>query len=327
MNIHGITQEQYKAKYGDNIISKNLSTVLQKCGGSKSFTSKGELEITNYLMEIGITDIVSGKLMGGYEIDIFLEKYNVGIEFNGLYWHSELRGRGSKYHLDKTEYFNKNGIRIIHIFDDEWNVKREIVKHKLAHILGVSNGTPIYARKCEVRIIDSKTTAHFLNKNHIQGSDKSNVRTGLYYNGELVSVATFSKKRNALGHRIKVDGEYELSRYATLNGSRVVGGISKLLKYFITNYRPSSIISYADRRYSDESSMYSKLGFSLVGKTKPNYYYTDDYTKRLHRYNFTKHRIVEKFNGDVKLSEWENMINMGYDRVWDCGSLKYEIRF
>jgi hypothetical protein len=325
LNIHGITQEQYKTKYGDDIISKNLSKVLQKCGGSKSFTSKGELEIIEYLTGIGMSDIVSGKLMGGYEIDIFLEKYNIGIEFDGLYWHSELRGRGSKYHLDKTEYFNKKGIRIIHIFDDEWNNKTEIVKYKLSHILGVSTGETIYARKCEVHIIDSKTSSNFLNKNHIQGSDKSNVRLGLYSGEVLVSVATFSKKRNALGYKIKVDGEYELSRYATSNDIRVVGGVSKLLKHFITNYKPTSIISYADRRYSDESSMYSKIGFSLVGKTKPNYYYTNNYTKRLHRYNFTKHRIVNQLGGDKSLSEWENMMKMGYDRVWDCGSLKYEL--
>jgi hypothetical protein len=326
MNIHGITQEEYKNTYGDEIISKNLSKVLQKCGGSKTFVSKGELEIIEFLNEIGIDNIQQSKLMGGYEIDIFLPEYNIGIEFDGLYWHSELRGRGSRYHLDKTNYFSTKGIRIIHIFDDEWNNKKNIVKSKLSHILHKSDKEVIYARKCIIKPISSKISSQFLNTNHIQGNDKSNIKLGLYFNDILVSVVTFSNKRIALGHKNVKNKEYELSRYATSIEYRVVGGISKLLKYFITNYNPSSILTYADYRYSVEDNMYSNIGFNMVGYTKPNYFYTNDYSKRLHRFNFTKHRIVSHFGGDSRLTEWENMVNMGYDRVWDCGSIKYEMK-
>jgi hypothetical protein len=326
MNIHGITQNEYKSIYGDDIISKNLSKVLQKCGGSKSFVSKGEIEIIEFLNELGITNIQQSKLMGGYEIDIFLTDYDVGIEFNGLYWHSELRGRGSKYHLDKTKYFSSKGIRIIHIFDDEWNVKKDIVKSKLSHILHKSDKTVIYARKCVIKLISSKTASQFLSTNHIQSNDKSNIKLGLYFDNRLVSVATFSNKRIALGHKNSKNTEYELSRYATDIECRVVGGISKLLKYFINNYNPTSITTYADYRYSVEDNMYSNIGFNMVGYTKPNYFYTKDHSKRLHRFNFTKHRIVAKFGGNPQLTEWENMINLGYDRVWDCGSIKYEMK-
>jgi hypothetical protein len=64
----------------------------------------------------------------------------------------------------------------------------------------------------------------------------------------------------------------------------------------------------------------------MVGYTKHNNFYTKDHSKRLHRFNFTKHRIVAKFGGNPQLTEWENMINLGYDRVWDCGSIKYEMK-
>jgi hypothetical protein len=46
--------------------------------------------------------------------------------------------------------------------------------------------------------------------------------------------------------------------------------------------------------------------------------------RRLHRYNFTKYKII-KMGGYPDKSEWENMKIMGYDRIWDCGHLKYEM--
>ena len=157
---------------------------------------------------------------------------------------------------------------------------------------------------------------------HIQGSDNGSIRLGLYKFEKLVAVMTFGKLRRCLGSNIKSD-VYEIYRYCT--NFSVPGGASKLLEYFKRIYNPVKIISYADRRWS-VGKLYTTLKFKLLTKTKPNYWYTKDYIKRYHRYNFAKHTLSKKLdNFDSNLSEWENMKNNGYDRIWDCGHLKYEL--
>ena len=104
----------------------------------------------------------------------------------------------------------------------------------------------------------------------------------------------------------------------------MIGGASKLLSYFIKQYKPKKIISYADRRWSD-GNLYKKIGFNLVNLTHPSYFYTNDYLIKYHRFSFRKDQLSEKLVlFDPQLTEWENMQLNGYDRIWDCGNLKYE---
>ena len=281
-------------------------------------------EVYEYVSSIydGVIIENDRNVLGGIELDIYVSDKNFAIECNGNYWHSELQGKGKNYHLDKTEIAERNNLHLIHIFEDEWLNKDDIIKNKLKSILGLSEKS-IYARNCEIREITTKIKTKFLIKNHIQGTDKSNIKLGLFYENELVGVMTFSNRRIALGKKSTEKGEYELSRFAT--STSVVGGASKLFSYFVKKYHPLKIVSYADRRWTySKDNLYNTIGFDFVGKTHPNYFYTDDYEKRLHRFNFPKHRILEKYNGDKNLTEWENMQLLGYDRIWDCGSLKYE---
>ena len=134
-------------------------------------------------------------------IDIFLPDFNVGIEFNGLYFHSEISGnRNKNYHLNKTQKATEKNIHLIHIFEDEWKNKQDIVKDRLKNVLHKNNENKIYARKCEiVEINDNRFKNEFLKKNHIQGSDKSKICIGLKYGDNIVCVSTFSNPRKALG--------------------------------------------------------------------------------------------------------------------------------
>ena len=258
------------------------------------------------------------------ELDLYIPSLKLAIEYNGLYWHGEANGgKSRRYHLNKTMECEKNGIRLIHIFEDEWFDKQYIIKSRLKHLLNC-NKEKIYARKCEVKVIDYDKCYEFLIKYHLQGSDRAPIRLGLYYNTELVSVMTFGCNRIALGNT-KVDDEYEMYRFCV--GDRtVVGAGSKLLTYFIKNYHPLKITSYADRRYSFISAFYLKIGFKLISTTNPNYWYFDKKTGvRYHRYSFRKSELpkkLEKF--DINLTEWQNMQLNGYDRIWDCGNYKYE---
>jgi hypothetical protein len=291
--------------------------------------SKYEEELSQFLSSLNITYVRNYRKMfrGTMEIDFYIPEFSIGIEFNGLYYHSELSGNKDKfYHIHKTEKCNNEGIQLIHIFENDWNNKKEIIKNKLKHILHKNDSNVINARQCIVKQIEYGECNEFLNKNHIQGSDKSFLRYGLYFKENLISVMTFSKPNVSKGKRMKCDDILELSRYCVDNNFRCNGSFSKLLKFFIkNNHLFKKIYTYADRKYSnDKNNVYVKNNFSFVDTTPPNYFYTNDYQNLIHRFKFTKWKII-KLGGDKTLSEWENMKQMGYDRIWDCGNLKYEL--
>lgn len=283
-----------------------------------------EQEIYDFICElVGKSKVHQNRRdLVGLELDIFIEDLNIAIEYDSFYYHSS-KVVSSDYHLKKTKTCEDKGIRLIHIFEDEWVNKQTIVKEKLESILGISQPS-LYARNCDIEEIDTESKRAFLERNHIQGSDKSNIKLGAFYNGDLVAVMTFSKYRKALG-RDSEGGCYELSRFAT--NQKVIGIGSKLLSYFIRQYSPKTIISYADRRFSTKNSIYEKVGFELKHETPPNYwYFKNGYSKRHHRFSFRKNVLKDKLKiFDESLTEWENMQLNGYDRIFDCGSLLYEM--
>jgi hypothetical protein len=263
------------------------------------------------------------KIVKGFEIDIFLPELNLAFEFNGLYWHSELKGKTRNYHLNKTQECLQQNIQLIQIFEDEWVYKQDIVKSRILNLLNLTP-TKIHARKCKIKIIDNKIKNRFLISNHIQGEDKSKIKLGLYHDDELVSVITFSKLRKVTGNK-NTEGSYELLRFCNKLNTNVIGGFSKLLNYFIKNYFPKLIISYADRRWS-LGKVYEKNNFNFIHNTPPNYWYTKYYKIREHRYKYRKSelpKILDNYNDLI--SEWENMKNNKYNRIWDCGSKKYQL--
>ena len=288
-------------------------------------------EIFNYIKSILGVSVPVGEnikqvLANHREIDIYIPSLNLGIECDGLYWHGEVGGNKDKrYHLDKTIECEKLGIRLIHIFEDEWLNNTTIVKSKLKHLLKM-NTDKVYARKCDVREVNGADKKIFLNNNHIQKNDLSSICYGLYYKDELVSVMTFGKSRVFMNTK-SVEGQYELIRYAS--NKNVIGGAGKLLKHFITIHKPRKVISYADRRWTHHTNnLYESIGFKKINDGTPNYWYfgKDKNYKRYHRFGFAKHTLSKKLdNFDSNLSEWENMKNNGYDRIWDCGHLKYEL--
>jgi hypothetical protein len=260
------------------------------------------------------------------EIDIYIPHLKLAFEYNGLYWHGELNGEKNKiYHLNKTEECEDKGIHLIQIIEDEWFDKKDIIKSKIKHILGCNNTERIYARNCNIKIIDNDTKNDFLEKYHIQGKDNSSIRLGAFYENNLVAVMTFGKLRKALGNKSDDINYYEMYRFC-IGDKSVVGIAGKLFKFFIDNYNPNKVFSYVDRRYSNSNKCYlSNIGFKLIGKTVPGYWYFDKSSVRIHRFNFRKSELskkLEKF--DSNLTEWENMQLNGYDRIWDCGNLKYE---
>jgi hypothetical protein len=277
-------------------------------------TFHNEYEIEQFIKSLGFLVTTNNrKILGGKELDIFVDNKNIAIEHNGIYWHSESNGKDKNYHLNKTIQCQEKGIQLIHVFESEWLEKQEIVKSIIAAKLGKFK-TRLFARNCAVREIDNGIKNSFLNENHSQGEDKSTINIGLFYNDELVSVMTLGNSRYNKNY------QYEMHRFCTKIGHQIIGGASKLWSYFVKNHNPKSVITYADRRYSD-GTFYAKIGFKKIGISEPNYFYFKNTSMLLSRLKFQKHKlknILESFNPE--LTEWDNMQLNGYDRIWDCGN-------
>lgn len=337
INKHSITMFDYKLKFpNERIVSKSVSekisaqTKVTNSNMKPSWSSKGEIEIKNFINSLGF-NVEKGKnrkLLDGKEIDLLIPDVRVGIEYNGLYYHTEKMGKNSSYHLEKTIACNNLDYKLIHIFEDEWVLNNQLIKNKLKHILKISDGIKIGGRNVVIKLIDKHQKKEFLDQNHIQGNDSSKIIYGAFYNEELVGVMTFSNKRNMTKNK---NGEYELTRYATKQNYIINGLGSKFLKRFINDYNPSSIISFADRRWTLDPSnnLYTNIGFKLVNIVKPNYYYYNssfNRYKRFHKFGFGKNSLKKKYpNMDFNKTEKELASELGFDRIWNCGLFKYEL--
>lgn len=302
--------------------------VCRKCYPSDSTQ---ESELKNFLDTHNIKYIEKARIIKNPDTDRFLEldfyipDFNLAIEFDGLYWHSTAHQLNNNYHLQKTELCQQSNIQLIHIFEDEWKFKQDIVLSRLKNKLNLII-RKIYARECTIKELSYLDKQKFLNDNHLQGNDISKINLGLYHNDELVSVMTFSGGSIAKGSKSQ-DSIYELSRFCNLKDTVVIGGASKLLTYFKKNYNWSSIFSYADRRWSD-GDVYNKLGFQFLYNTTPNYWYINlsKSLERHHRFTFRKSELKEMKSYKENLTEFEIMELEGYYRIYDCGSSKFEMK-
>jgi len=298
---------------------KFLNKILcTKCNPLILNKSSLQFEITNFIKNY-TEDIILNDRHLGKELDIYIPELKLAFEINGLYWHNELY-KDKKYHLNKTELCEKNGIQLIHIYEDDWIYKQDIIK---SMILNKLSKTPnkIYARKCEIReITDNKLVREFLDENHIQGFIGSKVKIGLFHENELVSLMMFGKRRVEMGKKTSEEGEFELLRFCSKLNTNVVGGGNKLFKYFVKNYDPKMITTYADRSWSN-GNLYNQLGFKYEGKTEPNYYYIIDGIRH-HRFNFRKDKLVKE-GYDPSLTEHQIMLNRKIYRIFDSGNLKF----
>jgi len=263
------------------------------------------------------------------EVDLLSKEHKIGIEYNGLIWHSYGMSNYPKFnnynkqdknrHLNKTIKAEEKGYNLYHIFENEWmdKTKKDIWKSLISTKLH-KNITKIPARKCIIKEVNTKEAKDFLEQNHLQGYSNASIKIGLYYNDALVSLMTFGKPRFNKRY------EYELIRFCTKKYCIIQGGGSKLLKHFERTYKPKSLISYANRRWS-KGDLYKTLGFKYSHSTEPNYFYFKTNEKYLYnRYSLQKHKlknILENYN--ESLNAEQNIFINGYRKIFDCGNLVY----
>lgn len=283
-------------------------------------TSRAELKLIEFVSSLYSGDLVTSDrtAISPYHLDIYAPDNCIAIEYNGNYWHAEKQGRDKRYHINKTKACLEKGIKLIHVFEHEWLYKKEIIKSRLSNLF--KSSTRVYARKCSLRLVNQMEANTFYESTHIQGSCNASTNLALFVDGEAVAMMSFRRPR------FNKKYDVELVRYSTALGLNVVGGASKLLSNFLKlNKDKNTVISYKDLKWG-YSSYYEKLGFTKISDSQPSYSYVhaSDYLKLYNRVDFQKHKLAAKLDTfDPDKTEYQNMLDNGYDRIWDCGTSVY----
>ncbi len=259
--------------------------------------------------------------LGDTIVDLYSEQYNHAIVLIPL----DRSQSNSKTALHSKKALDAQGITTTIVFEDEL-ANINLIRSKLLHRTRVNGVERIHARQCDIRMCIPQEKAALLNAHHNQGNDNAQIAYGAYYADAIIAVMTFSTPRAGIGkHNKKQKGTFELVRFATDTNYRIPGIASKLLKHFQNNNTWKEIYSYADRRWS-VGNLYEKLGLKLEKINPPDYFYVVD-NKRKHRWNYRKDIIKNTLpNYDAGLTEYQNMENHGFYRVWDCGTLKFVLK-
>ena len=290
---------------------------------AKAGTSKAEGEIFEFVSSLIPAEQGSRAIITPSEIDIFIPSKNIGIEYHGLYWHSELQKSDKRYHIKKWEMCKKKGVQLIQIIEDQWRDKPEIVKSMIRSRLGMIENR-MFARKTEIRVLssvgDKRLMKDFFNQNHLDGTTPSKVGIGLFHDGELVSCLSL---RRPFTKMLSEKGNIEIARFASLKNVVVVGGFGKILKstlQWVRDNEYSKVITYADLKFGS-GDVYLKNGFSFIGNSLGEYWYTD---LRI-RENRFKYKARKSSDPEGKMSEKEYAELCGVVRIYGVGSAKYEM--
>lgn len=233
--------------------------------------------------------------IGNYIADFFLKDYNVIIECDGVYYHSDAVQSDNNYHVKKRLHYIENGYKPLFFRENEINDKFEIVSSIILNRCGKSRR--IYARECKVAEVDSFTAGEFLNENHLMGQ-RGGYNFVLKDGNEIFSLLQI--RRDSTSENI-----FEISRFCNRKNYTVVGGLSRLLARAEKVLRPSSLFTFIDLRYG-AGDHYVGLGFKEVKDYSPSFVWTNgqDIVYRMH------------FVGNSGYDE-------GYFKLWDCGQKKF----
>ena len=324
-----------------NII--NMKTQQQKrlgfCKKCSHQTSLQEKEIKDFLLSIGLSDsqiytntrkVIKNKETNIYrELDFYIPDYNLAIEYNGSYYHSEHK-KPKDYHSEKFYLCEEKGIRLISIFEMDWFSSKDKLKDLIKYAILPKKRIP--ARKCNISHVSKQTAYSFYNQYHIQNkSSLAKINLGLYYNNELISVMGFGS--SSFHNRNHNEGDYELHRFVTKTGYTVVGGASKLLKYFEEEYKPKFLLSYSWNDWFD-GKLYQILGFTLDRKVPSDYYWYlngECLDKRKCRLRFLQSEYPALYQEalDKQASNKEDYVmeSLGAVKIYRSGSKRWVKRY
>lgn len=277
------------------------------CGCVSYRISNAQKEITDFIKSFNL-EVINEYEVNGLKYDIFVPFHNLLIEYNGLKWHSYLKSKIR----DVEKYINSSNYNYLMVFEDEWVHNQSKVKSLIMNRLGVIKSQSIRSNKCEIKFIVSNEVNLFYDQFHYIGKCHPKISYGVYYLNKLIAAISFSHPTRQTSKY-----QYELARMASDPGFHVHGIWSKLLKKFIKENNPSSIVTFSDNRLFS-GQVYEKIGFKFDGEIKPDYYWVKN-QKRFHKSGLrkTKEEIL------TGLTETQLRESQGYKKIWDLGKKRW----
>lgn len=270
-----------------------------------------ERAISNILNKYNIEhEIHNRSIIAPKELDIWIPSHNIGIEVNGLYWHSTQVPKVDRRHVDKFNHCMNVGIKLIQFTDADVVNKPELIESMILSKLGLLPNR-IMARKCAVSEIGIKQANQFYSKWHYQGQTTNAAKSlALIHGNEVVALLSYTTKGDIT----------RIERYACKPFTNVVGGYSKLEK----RVPGDTLVTFSLGLISD-GSVYRKNGYETEGyATKPEFYITDGF-ELMNRQRFMKHKMPALFGAgfDPDKTEWENVIANGLMLFFGAGITKW----
>lgn len=300
----------------DNVELVSLAKARQdRCSICDPIGSNVQVRVARWIESLIGMDVgqnVRG-IIGKRELDIYIPSHQVAVEINGIYWHSE-KHRGYKYHQEKTNACKALGIRLFHVFEDEWYNKREIVESMLSARLNMLT-RKLMARKCEVVQLSPRERREFFNANHIDGDVQASKAWGLRNGSDLV--AAVSLRRPFHGRN---KDAFEVARSCNKLNTSVAGGTSKLISVaaeFARGESKSRLITYVDERFGGDEITYEQTGFQKTSTTPPRFWWTDG-NQRFNRFRFR----ADRSRG---MTEAQVAEEAGVVKIWGCANRTYEL--
>jgi hypothetical protein len=285
---------------------------VPRCFACKPFpeVTKQQREVGDFVQSLGyVVDHNDWKTLGDLEIDVLVRSAQFGIEFNGLYWHSETNRSYFKHVDEKHRRAQEIGIRLLTIFEDEWRDKRQIVEAMIGHRLGLS--ARCHARKLDVRFVNPDERKEFFERSHIDGDVRCTVAFGLFNGSTLLSVMSLRTPfHQQLADRM------EVARFAVKPGVSVAGGLSRLTHRSLqwTQERGYvGLLAYVDKRIGSGAG-YVAAGYKLTRETGPRFWWTN-FHDRFDRF---------QFRATGGSSQVDVARAAGVVKIWGAGNFVFE---
>lgn len=304
-DLYDYSNSVYNGTYGKiEIICKKHGSFFQRandhlnghgcphCGNNKSL---GENEIIDYIKSLNASVNAGNRsILNGNELDIYLPSFSIGIEYNGLFWHSDAF-KENDYHLKKTRLCEDKNIKLMHIFEDEWLYKQEIVKSIISSLLN-KNDNVVFVNDCTViDNIDNDLKSKFLNDNHIEGDTDDEYSIGLSYNNELILLISFNK-------------DFVIHRLCAKLFYTVVDGYKTVIEYIKKKYNIDNVSYIHNRRFilTEEEN---KIISTIICYSNPNFFYSIGNNK------YRVRKLMIEDGNELK-----------HNKIYDCGNIIYKLK-
>jgi very-short-patch-repair endonuclease len=224
-----------------------------------SKASKSERIICLWLEQQGFNIIKHNRtLLKGLEMDCYVQDHALGVEMNGLYYHSVNRNpHNQTLHQRKYDAAINSGIRLLQFWEDDVKDRLDAVKSKILVELNCSQLLLIEGIKCVVRSIEKSIADDFSKHNDLNHLPVQGRYLGLYFGEVLAMVAVYRIFR----------GVTYLFRVWQKNYINVIGGLTRIVQAL-----PKPIVAYSDNMVT-VGDVFEKAGFCRQKQKPPRFFY------------------------------------------------------